>query len=110
MHSLEILDEVVPIPNRLQDRTQDLGFSPAEGFANAPDTDPSLEPNRKWAYEIIHRAPQSQLGLDAVIKHTVTSETQLEHLVAKAVEGGKRWGKLPHYSRASKLHEIGTPD
>lgn len=107
LHSLEILDEVVPIPNRLQNRTQDLGFSPAEGFANAPDTDPSLEPNRKWAYEIINRSPGSRLGFDALIRQQVTNEAQLEDLVSKALEGGKRWGKLPHYARASKLHEIG---
>ena len=108
LHSLELLDEIVPIPNRLQDRTQDLGFSPAEGFANAPDTDPSLEPNRKWAYEIISRAPSSEIGFEEVQKHRVTSSSQLEALISKAVEGGKRWGMLPHYSRASKLHEIGA--
>ena len=108
LHSLELLDEIVPIPNRLQDRTQDLGFSPAEGFANAPDTDPSLEPNRKWAYEIISRAPNSEIGFEEVEKHRVTSSSQLEALISKAVDGGKRWGMLPHYSRASKLHEIGA--
>ena len=108
LHSLELLDEIVPIPNRLQDRTQDLGFSPAEGFANAPDTDPSLEPNRKWAYEIISRAPNSEIGFEVVEKHRVTSSSQLEALISKAVDGGKRWGMLPHYSRASKLHEIGA--
>ena len=108
LHSLELLDEIVPIPNRLQDRTQDLGFSPAEGFANAPDTDPSLEPNRKWAYEIISRAPNSEIGFEEVEKHRVTSSSQLEALISKAVDGGKRWGVLPHYSRASKLHEIGA--
>ena len=107
LHSLEILDEVVPIPNRLQDRNQDLGFSPAEGFANSPDTDPSLEPNRRWAYQIIKAAPNSQLGVDSVQKHTITTETQLENIVSRALEGGRRWGKLPHYARADKLHEIG---
>lgn len=107
LHSLEILDESVPIPNRLQDRSQGFAFSPAQGFANAPDTDPSLESNRKWAYEIITRAAGSKLGFDAVAKHTVTSEAQLESLIQKALDGGLRWGKLPHYVRAEKLHEIG---
>ena len=108
LHSLEILDEVVPIPNRLQDRTQEFGFSPAQGFANAADTDPSLESNRRWAVEIIQRASVSRVGFDAVSKHTVNSESELESLIEKALEGGKRWGRLPHYERAEKLHAIGS--
>ncbi len=108
LHSLEILDEVVPIPNRLQDRTQEFGFSPAQGFANAADTDPSLESNRRWAGEIIQRASVSTVGFDAVSKHTVNSESELESLIEKALEGGKRWGRLPHYERAEKLHAIGS--
>ena len=108
LHSLEILDEVVPIPNRLQDRTQEFGFSPAQGFANAADTDPSLESNRRWAGEIIQRASVSTVGFDAVSKHTVNSESELESLIEKALEGGKRWGRLPHYERAEKLHAVGS--
>ena len=108
LHSLEILDENVPIPNRLQDRSQEFGFAPAQGFANSPDTDPSLEKNRKWATEIIKRAPESKVGFAEVAKHTVTSEAQLESLIQKALDGGKRWGNLPTYTRAERLHEIGT--
>jgi RHH-type proline utilization regulon transcriptional repressor/proline dehydrogenase/delta 1-pyrroline-5-carboxylate dehydrogenase len=108
LHSLELLDEVVPIPNRLQNRTQEFGFAPADGFANSPDTDPSLDANRKWAYEIIRTVPGSKIGFDAVEKQTVTSEAELEGLIEKAIEGGKRWGSMPHYARAQKLHEIGS--
>ena len=108
LHSLDILDESVPIPNRLQDRTQDDGFSPAAGFSNSPDTDPALSKNRDWAYEIIAKAPMSDLAKDLVAQQTITSESQLNELIEKAVDAGKRWGRTDPFIRAQQLHQIGA--
>ena len=108
LYSIEILDESVPIPNRLQDREQDDNFSPAAGFANAPDTDPSLAKNRTWAYEIIRKAPTSTLGTDLVASQSVRSEAELESLIEKALDGGRRWGRVDPYLRATALHAIGA--
>ena len=108
LHSLEILDESVPIPNRLQDRSQDTGFFPSEGFVNAPDTDPSLPGNRAWAKAIIERSKDSSLAIDLVQAQSLRDESSLERLIERVREGGKRWGALPAYERADKLHNIGS--
>lgn len=108
LHSVELLDQSVPIPNRLQDRSSAIGFAPAAGFANAPDTDPSLSKNRSWAREIIARSAKSRLALDLVASQTVTSEAELNGIIARFARGGERWGQLSVYSRADYLHSIGT--
>ena len=107
VHSIEILDETVPIPNRLQDRREGLGFSPANGFQNAPDTDPSLEPNRSWSRAIIEKSRHSALGSDLVIAQTVNSQQALYDLIDRSVRAGRAWGTTPNYVRAAKLHQIG---
>lgn len=108
LHSLEILDETVPIPNRLQDRGSDIGFAPAAGFANAPDTDPSLARNRTWAADIIARSATSDIAKDLVARQSVSSEKELNRIISNVTQGGERWGKLPAYTRATALHNIGT--
>lgn len=108
LHSLEILDETVPIPNRLQNRGSEIGFSPAAGFANSPDTDPSLTQNRNWASSIISRSANSDLGRDLVLQQSVRTETDLNQIISRVAGGGERWGKLPPYSRAEYLHNIGS--
>ena len=106
--SLNLLDQEVPIPNRLQDRHNDLAFEPANGFQNAPDTDPSLAGNRSWGYEIIRAAATSDIGLDLVSSQTVTSESDLESLIASTVTGGQRWATLSGLERSEKLHKVGV--
>ncbi len=106
--SLTMLDQEIPIPNRLQDRHNDVAFAPAEGFKNAPDTDPSLAGNRAWAYEIISKAKTSQLGIDSVANQTITSADDLSSLISRLAIGGKRWGQIPAHERAQKLHETGV--
>lgn len=108
LHSLEILDERVPIPNRLQNRYSEIAFSPAAGFANAPDTDPSLAQNRDWARGIITRSENSDIAKELVISQTVRSESQLNQIIQRVEKGGERWGNLPTYARADYLHSIGS--
>ena len=106
--SLTMLDLEIPIPNRLQDRRNDVVFPPAGGFANAADTDPSLAGNRVWGYEIIARAGTSDIGLDLVASQTISSEAELQEVIDSAVHGGARWGSESLQTRAAKLHEIGV--
>ncbi|WP_415273679.1 bifunctional proline dehydrogenase/L-glutamate gamma-semialdehyde dehydrogenase [Aquiluna sp. Uisw_065] len=106
--SLTMLDLEIPIPNRLQDRHNDVAFPPAKGFANAADTDPSLAANRAWGYEIIGRAGTSDIGIDLVANQTISSEAQLQGIMDRAVDGGARWSKDSLRTRAAKLHEIGV--
>ena len=106
--SLSMLDLEIPIPNRLQDRRNDVAFAPASGFANAADTDPSLAGNRAWGYEIIGRAGTSDIGLDLVANQTISSEANLQEVMDRVVAGGARWANESLQTRATKLHEIGV--
>jgi RHH-type proline utilization regulon transcriptional repressor/proline dehydrogenase/delta 1-pyrroline-5-carboxylate dehydrogenase len=108
LHSVELLDQSVPIPTRLQNRSSAIGFSPAAGFANAPDTDPSLSQNRSWAREIIARSATSSLAVDLVAAQTLSSEAELNSVITRISLGGERWGKLSVYTRADYLHSIGA--
>ena len=103
-----MLDLEIPIPNRLQDRRNDVAFAPASGFANAADTDPSLAGNRAWGYEIIGRAGTSDIGLDLVANQTISSEANLQEVMDRVVAGGACWANESLQTRATKLHEIGV--
>jgi RHH-type proline utilization regulon transcriptional repressor/proline dehydrogenase/delta 1-pyrroline-5-carboxylate dehydrogenase len=106
--SMSILDEAVPIPNRLQDRRNDSAVTPAAGFENAPDTDPALSGNRIWAYEIIKRSGSSRLGKLEIEEQFIETETALNSAIATAEAAGIEWGKRDPYERASILHQIGV--
>jgi len=106
--SLNLLDLEIPIPNRLQDRHNDVAFPPAAGFTNSADTDPSLAGNRAWGYEILGRAASSDIGNDLVASQTISTEAELQEIMDRVVDGGARWGKESLNTRATKLHEIGV--
>jgi len=106
--SLNLLDLEIPIPNRLQDRHNDVAFPPAAGFTNSAETDPSLAGNRAWGYEILDRAASSDIGIDLVASQTISTETELQEIMDRVVDGGARWGKESLNTRATKLHEIGV--
>ncbi len=108
IHSMSMLDEQVPIPNRLQDRRNDSAVTPAAGFENAPDTDPALAGNRIWAYDIIKRSGSSRLGKIEVEQQYIETETALNEAIAIAELAGIQWGKRDPYERASLLHQIGV--
>jgi RHH-type proline utilization regulon transcriptional repressor/proline dehydrogenase/delta 1-pyrroline-5-carboxylate dehydrogenase len=100
--SLRAVDEIVPPPNRHQDRSG--GTVVASGpFGNVSDTDPSLPANRAWGRAIIGRVADSETGLDLVATHTVTSSEDLDALVGSAVEAGARWGERSGAERAAIL-------
>ncbi len=108
LESLALVDENVPIPNRLQDRNLDLAVAPAKGFENAPDTDPAIRQNRAWAYRIISRVETSQLGSDKVKQDTLSSNFELQQLIQNAKRAGEVFGSKHPLERAQLLHEIGV--
>ncbi len=90
-HSLELLaDEDRPTRNRTQDRGADEGRPHPEEFHNEPDTDPALEPNRRWAAGITARVKDSRLGVDVVEAHR---EQDVDRLVDETVAAGAAWAE-----------------
>ncbi|MDD0859255.1 bifunctional proline dehydrogenase/L-glutamate gamma-semialdehyde dehydrogenase [Arthrobacter alpinus] len=104
--SLEDLDTTVPPTNRIQDRNLPAAAA-ASGFANTPDTDPSLVPNQIWGKEILARIPGSVLGNDLVAETTVTELDELNTIVTTALEHGAAWGAMSGAQRAAILHRAG---
>ncbi|XNY99680.1 bifunctional proline dehydrogenase/L-glutamate gamma-semialdehyde dehydrogenase [Micrococcus luteus] len=108
--SLEQMDTEIPEPSRGQDRSRHLdGDTPApvDGFANTPDTDPSLPGNRAWARRIIEAIPGSTLGTEAVDAHRVTTASGAEDAIARAEKAGKTWRRLTGEQRAEALDSVG---
>jgi RHH-type proline utilization regulon transcriptional repressor/proline dehydrogenase/delta 1-pyrroline-5-carboxylate dehydrogenase len=108
LESLALIGESTPIPNRLQDRHNDLAVAPAMGFENAADTDPAIAANRSWGYEIIAKAANSTLGVDLVERDSVSSLAELEAIIAKAAAAGSSWGKKHPLERAAAIHKAGV--
>ena len=108
LQSLALVDDTVPIPNRLQNRNLDLAVAPARGFENSADTDPAIKQNRSWAYQIMSRAPESQLGVEKVTADTIDSEYALDNLISSASQAGAEFGAKHPLERAQLLHEIGV--
>ncbi|MGA1024313.1 MAG: proline dehydrogenase family protein, partial [Aquiluna sp.] len=107
MQSLDLMGTEVPIPNRLQDRSVDTPHLPI-GFSNAADTDPSTAGNRAWAKAIYRRLATSEIGIDLVERHTVSSEVKLNELIVSAKAAQQRWQALTADERATKIHEVGV--
>ena len=108
--SVQDVDLTVPAPARNQNRLAgDLGDVPApvDGFANTPDTDPSLAANREWGRQIIAKIPTSTLGVDTVRETKVSTIAEVQDVVGKAVQAGKAWGALSGTEREGVLQRIG---
>ena len=108
IESLALIGESTPIPNRLQDRHNDLAVAPAMGFENSADTDPAIAANRSWGYEIIAKAASSSLGHASVERDFVETLPQLEAIVSAASSAGLSWGKKHPLERAAALHKAGV--
>ncbi|NUL45874.1 bifunctional proline dehydrogenase/L-glutamate gamma-semialdehyde dehydrogenase [Cellulosimicrobium funkei] len=79
---------------------------PVDGFANTPDTDPSLAANREWGRSITANIPGSTLGTETVAAATVTSPDQVQAAVGKAVAAGKTWASLTGAERERVLGAV----
>lgn len=78
----------------------DTGGAP--GFANAPDTDPSLSANREWASGIRSRVRDAEAVVVAVDAR-IDSTAAIEHLVARVRGAAQSWGGRPAAERAEAL-------
>ena len=104
--SLERLDTTIPSSNRIQDRAVS---EPARssGFANTPDTDPALEPNRAWGRNILAQVPGSTLGQDLVAETSVTELAELNRIVDTAHTAATAWAAKSGAERGAILHRAG---
>jgi len=78
----------------------------APGFANTPDSDPSLSANREWARGILARIAEpaaSDLGLATVRAARIDDERMLQHTVARVRDAASAWGSRPAAERSEIL-------
>ncbi|MEX0756640.1 MAG: bifunctional proline dehydrogenase/L-glutamate gamma-semialdehyde dehydrogenase [Acidimicrobiia bacterium] len=94
--------EVSSGPRRDQDRTDAVPPSdPGAAFANAPDTDPAIAANRRWAVEIYHRPP---VGVQTPMSNQISD---VDAAVGRARAAGAEWARLPAAERRRVLRAIG---
>ena len=108
--SLDAFDadrELVPLPNRRQNRNDETPDAPRTGFRNEPDTDPALAQNRAWGREILERAKTSVEGVDVISANKIATADELESVLAGAHAAGRTWGELSGDERADILHAAG---
>ncbi len=105
--SLARIPRETPAPNRTQDRSRPQPPQRHRTFCNAPDTDPSLAANRAWADGIRTRMETSGLGCETRAQGTITTEDELDAVLARAVAAGADWRGLGAAGRAEVLHRAG---
>ncbi|HET6825357.1 MAG TPA: proline dehydrogenase family protein [Amnibacterium sp.] len=103
--SLELLDGEVPQPHRVPRR--DDPHAVDEPFANAVDTDPSVDQHREWAKGIHGRAKDSRLGVLTLEAHTLTEQARLDEVLDRTRAAGEAWGARPAAERAAILQRAG---
>ena len=100
-----------PTPNRTQDRARTLDVAAVtgvgRGFANEPDTDPSLAANRDWAARVLKRSRDSRLGMGTIATALVADGDVLEQRIVEATRSGAAWGDRAPADRARVLHDAG---
>lgn len=107
LDSIAIIPSAASAPNRTQDRGRPQPPAPSRGFANTPDTDPSLPANRAWGHAIRARMATSTLGCDTVAQHTLSTRPELDAVIARGVAAGAGWRALGPDGRAEILHRAG---
>ncbi|WP_425843567.1 proline dehydrogenase family protein [Agrococcus sp. TSP3-2-1] len=114
LESIELLraDDAAgePRPNRTQDRLGDLAVSVTHptGFANEPDTDPSLPANRDWARQLVQRAGETRLGLRTLEMNRIDDWPTLERRIDRAAQAASGWAGLGAARRAETLRDAAT--
>ena len=100
--SLADLDDAVPTPHRVQDRSAPVDAVP-RAFRNTPDSDPSIAGNRAWARGILERAVSSELGAATVAANTLGDAVAVTTLVGDAVAAAGAWAALGAGGRGAVL-------
>lgn len=107
LSSVKELDESIPGSHRVQDRTKPAPAMPTDSFRNTADTDPAIAANRAWGDGIISRIPTSTLGNETVAKHSISTQAQLDDIIARATAPQNSWRALSATQRAEILHRAG---
>ncbi|MER7446243.1 proline dehydrogenase family protein [Microbacterium sp. NPDC097977] len=92
------LETAVYAPRELEE-----GTGGAPGFANTPDSDPSLPANREWARCIHARIAESPLGVATVEAARIDDPEVLERTISEVRDAGALWGSRPATERAEVL-------
>lgn len=104
--SLADVDDVVPSPHRVQDRTQ--AAPPAgPGFRNAPDSDPAVAANRDWARAALERSRATELGAATVAASAIADAAGVDRVLATALAASEGWAAGGAAARAAILHRAG---
>ena len=104
--SVKALDDAVPAPRRTQNRVEETPRTP-QTFSNAPDTDPSLAANRRWAEVVASRSTYTELGKETVRNHRIAGSGSVESLVGTIRDGGRAWRSQTPELRSWVLHQAG---
>lgn len=105
--SLREVDDTVPSPNRVQDRTAPPAPATPDGFANTPDTDPAVGANRTWGRGILSRVPSSRLGIATADAAVLTVPAAVDATLARGRAAAAGWQALGAAERARILHRAG---
>ncbi|PZQ89944.1 MAG: 1-pyrroline-5-carboxylate dehydrogenase [Leifsonia xyli] len=104
--SLADVDDAVPPPHRVQDRT--AAPAPREPtFHNAPDTDPAVAANRGWARAALERSRETQLGAATVAASTIPDAAGVDRVLGTALAASAPWAARGAAERAAILHRAG---
>ncbi|MFT4231134.1 MAG: proline dehydrogenase family protein, partial [Microbacterium sp.] len=102
--SLQALEQppVAPAPHRTQDRTSEptAATGTVTGFRNEADTDPALAANRRWGRELLARARDTRLGLDAIAAARIDDAAALDAVTERVLAAAESWRALPGAERA----------
>lgn len=105
--SLADLDDAVPRPHRVQDRTRPP--APVDAvFRNAPDTDPAVAVNRAWARAALERSRTTELGMATVAASTIPDAAGVDRMLATAARAAEPWAGRGAAERAAVLHRAGA--
>ncbi|TXG92367.1 aldehyde dehydrogenase family protein [Rhodococcus rhodnii] len=96
-------DAPPPTRRRTQDRTRPPEQTAPEPFANTPDTDPSLAPNRAWMAAITARIDGSDAGRKEADAALVRTREDLDAILSRARYAAPEWAQRGAHERAGIL-------
>ncbi|MDR0782747.1 MAG: bifunctional proline dehydrogenase/L-glutamate gamma-semialdehyde dehydrogenase [Propionibacteriaceae bacterium] len=106
--SLARLDNLVPTPHRTPDRYAALPAPTIGHFENTADTDGSLLVNQAQVAAIQQAARASELGLETVATHRLTTQQMADDLIEATAAAASGWANQGLETRAELLHQVGV--
>ncbi|GHT41286.1 proline dehydrogenase [Bacteroidia bacterium] len=103
LEAYEQKDTVNTTPYRTQDRTKaPVPPQNTDVFANEPDTDLDLAPNRQWALDVLKKWEAVKIDREA---HKATPE-EVKAALAAAEKDASGWRKTTVAERKKRLHQV----